>query len=116
MLLGMSPRAGETHSPRLGWTGTRAPTRGLVVVPDHVDPTNFTRVYDLDDPAERKYVYEIVLADGTPEDIENLIHRSHLRDLWDRLYLPRAVRRSWQTIVSTARATEQPRPFHDVTE
>jgi len=79
-----------------GWTGTTAPTSGLVAIPDHIDPTNFNRTYDLDDPAERKYLYEIVLTDGTPDDAEHLIHRSHLASLWDRLYLPRQVRSAWE--------------------
>ena len=90
--------AHQEHTQRDGWTGSTAPTSGIVVVPDHVDPTNFRRVYDLDDPAERKYLYEVVLADGTAEDIERLIHHTHLTELWDRLYLPTAVRRTWPAI------------------
>jgi len=92
-----SPRVcGRGLGPPAGWTGSDARTSGWVVIPDHVDPTNPQRVYELDDPAERKYVYEIVLADGTDEDINRLIDHTLLAELWDRLYLPHPVRVAWR--------------------
>jgi hypothetical protein len=85
--------------PPADWTGAEAPTQGAVLVPDHIDPTNPRRVYELDDPAERKYLYEIVLTDGTPADVNRLIGRSILVELWARLYLPAGIRAAWATVL-----------------
>jgi hypothetical protein len=91
------------HPPYLGpppdWDDATAVTGGAVVLPDHIDPTNPRRVYDLDDPAERKYVYEIVLTDGTGTDINRLIDPTLLAQLWDRLYLADDLRAAWAPTV-----------------
>lgn len=81
------------------WTGSAARTSGWVIIPDHVDPTNPQRVYEIDDADERKYLYEIVLADGNADDINRLIDGGTLAELWDRLYLPRHVRCAWRQAV-----------------
>jgi hypothetical protein len=85
--------------PPAGWTGTAARSSGWVEIPDHVDPTNPCRVYELDDPAQRKYVYEIVLTDGTDADINGHIDRALLADMWERLYLPTTVRAAWTRVL-----------------
>jgi len=87
-------------APPPDWTGADAPTQGAVLIPDHVDPTNPRRVYELDDPAERKYLYEIVLTDGTAADVKRFIARSILVDLWGRLYLPASIRTAWADTVT----------------
>ena len=73
-------------------------------------PPTPVRVYDLDDPAERKYVYEIVLTDGTCVDINRLIDPTFLAELWDRLYLADDLRAAWAPTVvahlSTPAASE----------
>jgi hypothetical protein len=89
------------------WTGIDAPTGGIVLIPDHIDPTNPRRVYDLDNTAECKYLYEIVLADGTPTDINELINQTLLARLWDGLYLPRDVRAAWADAISQWRSSAQ---------
>jgi hypothetical protein len=92
--------------PPVDWTGLLAPTDWTVVIPDHIDATNPRRVYDLDDPAERKYVYEVVLADGTSADINRLIARAVLLELWDGLYLPQEVRSAWADTITGLRTAE----------
>jgi hypothetical protein len=89
--------------PPTDWTGRDARTDGSVLIPDHVDPTNPRRVYEVDDRAECKYLYEIVLTDGTPADINRLIDQTLLVELWDRLYLPHDVRAAWAQTVSSRR-------------
>ena len=86
------------------WTGTDAPTEGVVLIAEHIDPTNPRRVYDLDSRAERKYLYEVVLVDGDGADINRLIARAFLVDLWDGLYLPQAVRAAWATTLDMLRS------------
>jgi hypothetical protein len=88
--------------PPAGWPAGPVPTEGAVVIGDHIDPTNPHRVYELDDPAQCKYLYEIVLADGTGDDINRLIDRRRLAELWHRLYLPASVRQAWSTAIAEA--------------
>jgi hypothetical protein len=89
--------------PPVDWTGLLAVRDGFVVIPDHIDPTNPRRVYDLDDRAERKYLYEVVLADGTSTDINQLIARTALLELWNDLYLSQAVRSAWADTITALR-------------
>jgi hypothetical protein len=92
-----------TAGPPGDWTGMDARTDGAVVIPDYIDPTNPRRVYELDNDAECRYLYAIVLTDGTPADINRLIDRALLVGLWDRLYLPHGVRAAWAQTVSSCR-------------
>jgi hypothetical protein len=41
-------------------------------------------------------VYEIVLREGTPDDVLAYVDGALLRDLWDELVLPVAIRRAWE--------------------
>jgi len=44
-------------------------------------------------------VYEVVLREGTPDDIRGLIDGALLVDLGDDLVLPRAVRAAWDSVI-----------------
>jgi len=48
---------------------------------------------DLSDPTRRRDLYEIVLAQGTLEDVRDLINGLELVRLWDQIYLPKRVAR-----------------------
>src|SRR4051794_29980566 len=50
------------------------------------------RSFDLSNEAERIELYEIVLTDGTAEDVCRHINREELLRLWRRLWLPPHVR------------------------
>ena len=58
-------------------------------------PSPEAREFDLDDPVERAYVYEIVMREGTADDVRRFIDVDELVALWDQLYLPDNVRRTW---------------------
>jgi len=45
-------------------------------------------------------VYEIVLREGGPDDVQSYIDGVLLTDLWDELVLPRATRSAWQDVVA----------------
>jgi hypothetical protein len=53
------------------------------------------RTFDLASEAERIELYEIVLTDGTAEDISRYVNREELLRLWPRLWLPPYVRQVW---------------------
>jgi len=55
------------------------------------------RTFDLDDPAIRRWVYQIVLREASrPEDLTRYLNGETLRQLWPDLRLPKGVRRAWE--------------------
>lgn len=50
---------------------------------------------------ERARVYEIVLREGTPDDILRYVDGALLCDLWPELVLPNDLRSAWQPIIDT---------------
>ena len=79
----------------MDWSGSDALVSSAAYIPDHIDPTNPQRVFELDDAAQCRYLYEIVLTDGTPDDIARFIEPTRLAQFWDSLHLPGEVRRAW---------------------
>lgn len=59
--------------------------------------------WNLADPARRRDLYEIVLVEGTLDDIRTLVNGPELVRLWDRMYLPPWVRTAWQPLMDAAR-------------
>ena len=57
------------------------------------------RTFDLDDPAIRRWVYQIVLREASrAEDLTGYLNAAVLADLWPDLRLPRGVRRAWEEL------------------
>jgi hypothetical protein len=59
--------------------------------------------WNLANPARRRDLYEIVLVEGTLDDIRGLIDGDELVRLWDQMYLPPWVRAAWQPLIDSAR-------------
>ena len=57
------------------------------------------REFSLSDRKDRERVYEIVLTEGLPEDIETFVDGGLLVDLWEDLYLRRDIRSAWQPLI-----------------
>jgi hypothetical protein len=76
----------------------RGPTGGVVELPHRLvwlPPQD--RRFDLDDPFDRKRVYEIVLREAVGVDeLTTWLDAALLRRLWPELYLPHGVRRAWE--------------------
>lgn len=64
------------------------------------------RRYDLRDRHQRARVYEIVLREGTPQDVLTFIDGALLVDLWDEIVLPRAIREAWDAKVTGPPTTQ----------
>jgi hypothetical protein len=58
--------------------------------------------WDLADSGRRRDLYEIVLVEGTSDDIRQLVNGPELVRLWDRIYLPPWVRAAWQPLIDAA--------------
>jgi transcriptional regulator with XRE-family HTH domain len=59
---------------------------------------------DLANRADRIRAYELVLREGTPEDIGSTIDGALLIDAWPDLVLPAELRQAWQPILNATRA------------
>lgn len=55
------------------------------------------RVFDLRDEAERIELYQIVLTEGTVDDLCHYIEADELVRLWPQLWLPAHVREAWHS-------------------
>lgn len=71
----------------------------VVKLPLHLNWSAPGRVFDLRSRRDRARVYEIVLQEGTPDDILTYVDGALLVDLWDDLVLPRAVRSAWSPLI-----------------
>lgn len=82
----------------------RGPVEGSVGLPARLfwsGPDPRAVRWDLADPDRRRDLYEIVLVEGTLEDVRSLINGEELVRLWDRLYLPPWVRAAWRPLIGT---------------
>jgi len=69
---------------------------GLVELPHHVCWSGVPRTFDLAVRSDRCRVYELVLREGTDEDVRTYIRVAELLDLWDELTLPEHTRAKWR--------------------
>lgn len=57
------------------------------------------QVYRCRDRRQRGILYETVLAEGLPEDLERWVDGVLLVDLWDEFIVARAVRAAWAPVI-----------------
>ncbi len=78
-----------------------SPARALatVTLPLHVNWSEPTRTFDLRDRGHRGRLYEIVLREGTPEDVLRYVDGVLLVELWNDLVLPRDIRAAWAPLI-----------------
>jgi len=74
-----------------------------VHLPLHLNWSEPGRDYDLSDRRQRARVYEIVLSEGTAQDISDYIDGALLVDLWPDLVMPAQLRRAWQPLIDIVR-------------
>lgn len=67
----------------------------VIELPLRVDWSSERRSWDLRDERERAQVYEMVLTEGTDDDVRAYIQIDTLVALWPKLFLPAHVRRAW---------------------
>ena len=81
----------------------RGPQTGSVRLPLGVYSSGAgpDRIFDLAAKAQRIELYQIVLIDGTVEDVARYINHAELLRLWPRLWLPAYVRHAWEPRLGT---------------
>lgn len=75
-------------------------------LPLHLEWSRPRRSVDLADRRQRARVYEAVLREGRPADIESIVDGALLVDLWDELVLPRRLRAAWDPVVDATRGSD----------
>ncbi len=74
-----------------------------VKIPRRIFWSSHRDSFDLSVPDDRAEVYAAVLSEGEPADILRLVDGLLLSEMWDRMWLPPAVRKAWQPLVDAAR-------------
>ena len=81
------------------------PVSGAVQLPLRLDWSE-RAVFHLDDPAEQNVIYERVIREATAaDDLRSYLNEAVLRQVWQRLFLPRDVRRTWEQRFPDLRST-----------
>ena len=83
----------------------RLPVRqalATITLPLQLNWSQPNREFNLAERDRRARVYEIVLREGTPQDVLTYIDGALLVDLWNSLVLPRDVRAAWSEVVGSA--------------
>ncbi len=91
----------------LALTDLHGPTTGAIALPATLfwsGPHPRDVRWDVTDLDRRRDLYEIVLVEGTLDDIIQLVHGPSLVEVWDRMYLPHRVRSAWRTLIDNSRA------------
>lgn len=106
-----------TVTPSLQWTEVQVGRGRIAFVPDrlpdlpvaealrdlqlpiHLDWSRPTREVRLSDRRQRLQVYEIVLREGRPPDIESIVDGVLLVDGWADMVLPARLRSAWQPLI-----------------
>ena len=73
-------------------------------LPLHLNWSAPGRQFDLRDRVDRARVYEILLREGTADDILRYVDGALLVDLWDELVVPPAIRSAWARVIEPALA------------
>jgi transcriptional regulator with XRE-family HTH domain len=95
---------------RVSWVPDRlprlSPERAFVTVrlPVRLNWSQPGRNFRLSDRHDRARVYEIMLTEGQPDDLEQYVDGALLVDIWPDLVLPRNVRAAWKPLVNSVLA------------
>ena len=84
------------------WRLPVARALGVIEVGVHLWWSGPPRRFDLADRRQRTRAYEIVLREGTPDDIAAIVDGLLLCDCWRDLTLPAELRAAWDPVVSAA--------------
>ena len=73
-------------------------------LPLHINWSQVNREFDLSVRKDRERVYELVLQEGTPSDIDSIVDGTLLIDLWSELVLPKKIRDAWKPLIDSEMA------------
>ena len=68
---------------------------GVVELPIHID-WSYAGPFDLDDEAQRRWLYELVLTEGNEDDVRFYIRLDKLLEMWETIWLSQHVVEAWE--------------------
>jgi hypothetical protein len=77
-------------------TATCVKPSGVIRLPNRIHWSGPDLTFDLDNAADRRRVYELVLVEGTEEDVRHYVSLDELTAVWGEIFLPAYVRGAWQ--------------------
>jgi hypothetical protein len=90
--------------PNTLWRLTPARAFADIVLPVELNWSAPARRYELRDRRQRARLYELVLREGEPTDLERWVDGVLLIDIWPDLVLPRGLRAGWQAVIDATLA------------
>ena len=94
---------GRSSQPPASWDAHTGPVVGVIELPLRLYWSDGQNRVDLADEADRRLLYQIVLAEGTAPDIRTYLHVPTLLAIWDTLWLPAPVHQAWDRWVAAQR-------------
>ena len=94
----------RSSTPPADWDDGDGVNEGVVSLPLHLSWSGPSSLFDLDDPAELRVVYSTVLREGTSADVKQWLNPVTLVEIWDTLWLPRAVHEAWDGWIAERRS------------
>ena len=94
---------GRSSQPPASWDAHTGPVIGVVELPLRLYWSDDKNRFDLADEADRRLLYQIVLAEGTGSDVRTYLHLPTLLAIWNTLWLPAPVHEAWDRWVAARR-------------
>ena len=93
----------RASQPPASWDASTAPWSGVIELPPRLYWSDGHNRFDLGDEAERRLLYQIVLTEGSADDVREFLHLPTMLRIWDQLWLSAAVHDAWDPWVATHR-------------
>ncbi len=93
----------RSSTPPADWSHEPAPIDEVVELPFHLYWSDDNNRFDLSKRARLRSMYQIVLTEGTDDDVRTYINRALLIDVWDELWLSPAVHEAWDGWIEAGR-------------
>lgn len=81
----------------------KARKRSRLELPTRLQWSHPGAVYDMQRPSDRARVYEIVLREGSADDVAEYVAFADLESLWPTMFLPGHVKSAWEAAYPSLR-------------
>ena len=93
----------RSSTPPTDWSNASGPTTGVVELPFHLYWSDDNNAFDLSKRARLRSMYQIVLTEGSADDVRTYINLALLIDVWSELWLSPAVHEAWDEWIEAHR-------------
>jgi hypothetical protein len=93
----------RSSQPPARWSAAARQSARVVELPLRLYWSDGHNRFDLGAESERRLLYQIVLTEGSADDVREFLDRATLLRIWDQLWLPAAVHDAWDAWVASHR-------------